>query len=203
MTGLIALLAAWVTARPVWRQLESMTTQSNLLLREFLDQKLIQSTKTYDTISKLASSFQMTFSEGSLKFCEDERINPEWAFNQEASGQQLQKRVGSYSLESLPADEVRPAFINLNTALLDLPETLDRIHRPFSEEQHGEDRSFSDEEWKSVKSVGHKAEADLLRRINKFDCAVREFRSCFSGYIGALKKRASALETEILGAQRL
>jgi hypothetical protein len=58
IAGLVAILAAYITARPVWRQLSDMSLQTNALLRDYALEQLRRVANRQKWYSERLTPFQ-------------------------------------------------------------------------------------------------------------------------------------------------
>lgn len=162
IAGLIAILAAYVTARPVWRQLEGMSVQTNTLFRDYVLEQLRRTDNRRNWYLKRLGGFSEDVSRRIYEMEEEEggTIDINWAHGSQQTAtsllSELQKHGETRDLSAIEK-ELSEVFATLNKFI----DTLDSIHRPHSMDQHDADHSFTDEQWAALKVVGKEAEANL------------------------------------------
>jgi hypothetical protein len=161
----VALLAAYVAVRPVWRQVALTQTQSNGVLREMLlERKLeIEQAKVdirenvSKPIIKLASALSW-YKQGELM---DEQSAH--AFDRQLSTA-LTWLTEKYRWRDSEAVEQKKQVLILElTTTIDI---LNDIHAPAHTDQHDEERSMSDENWQAFINRGQEAKT-LIKAANK------------------------------------
>ena len=199
IAGLIALLAAYVTARPVWRQIEGMRVQTNTLFRNYVLEQIRRTDNRRDWYSKRLKSFNEDVNHQIYEMEEREggTMNPEWAHHTEQRAICLTDELRRHE-ETRDLSAIEKERSEVIDALGKLIETLDSIHRPHSIDRHDPEYSFSDEQWDALKRAGEKAEAELASVANTLseaskrldDALVREL----SAYRLQLKQVQSSLQ---------
>ncbi|MCT8269090.1 hypothetical protein NYQ83_17575 [Afifella sp. JA880] len=176
LAGLVALFAAYVTARPVWRQLDRMSLQTTLMHREFLDERQSTLRARWRRESKKLTSFSDEVKTGigwTRQY--NKEINPHWAFDQEKLTRRLIVELESYRTDNRDPALVEAAIDEVIEALRRLADTMGAIHIPASEDQSGPDHCFSDEEWNDLINRADVAEQELDGLASEVSSAILRF----------------------------
>ena len=195
IAGLIAILAAIITAWPVWRQLRDMRVQTNTIFRDYVLEQL----RRNDNRRKWYSDRLDKFNEGvsrrlyEMEELEGGGINVHWAHDTEYLAahllQQLEKHGETRDLSAVE-DELRKVL----TSLTELIDTLDSIHRPASMVQHDEDHSFTDEQWAELAAAGEKAEGDLAGVANALSMATKSLDEAFARELSTFRQQLKRVQ---------
>lgn len=162
VAGLIAIIAAYISARPVWRQLEGVSVQTNTLFRDYVLEQLRRTANRKAWYSKRLGSFNDDVGRRiyEMETLEGGTINVHWAHDTQQRAAYLLAEMQTHA-ETRDLSAVEKELSEVYTALDQLVETLDSIHRPCSMDQHDEDHSFTDKEWEALKVSAEKAEENV------------------------------------------
>ncbi len=183
IAGLIAILAAYLTARPVWRQLDGMSVQTNTLFRDYVLEQLRRTDNRRSWYSKRLGKF---VEDTCRRIYEMEEmkggtIDIHWAHGTQQDVTSLLSALKKHG-ETRDLSAIERELSEVFATLSKLADTLDSIHRPHSMDKHDPEHPFTDEQWAALGMAGKEAEAnlasvanDLLEASNRLDAAlVRE-----------------------------
>jgi hypothetical protein len=194
ITGFMAIAAAVIAVKPVWRQLRQTAVQTNLNLREFL----------FDRISIIAGR-QRWFADSLGKFQSDvlvrlyemERdgkgMNVPWAFDQAQAAGGLLAAVRQKQEEHRDPPSIEAAIAAAIGTLEALENALDAIHRPDSS-QSDEDYTISDEDWKKMGNAARDAEKQIHAVADRFSSAVKHLDDMINAELRSLRRRVRDID---------
>lgn len=181
IAGAVALLAAAITVQPVWRQLDRMGVQTNTVFREFLQERLRNTTLRRkwldDHLQKFRNEVGQRLNE--MQELDGGKINIHWVFERAQITGTLVSDLRRYQIERRDPVEIENCINDVIEALVVLEARCDTIHRTHSSDQSGEDWSISDEDWAGMKAAGIEAEglvgSDALAVNQAVDCLEERF----------------------------
>lgn len=198
ITGGLALGAAYLAAKPVWRQLELTQTQSNGVLRDMLLQRQAEVQHARAALlervgAKLNDLDHHLGWEGA-----DERISEQdaFGFDQILSTSISWLRIGYHWRDSSQVEVARDALTDKIDALL---ATLSDIHAPAHTDQHGEDYNISDEDWVAFIARGEAAKDEVGEAVSQARSAFAKVLDEMETEATALKKRLTKLNEALIG----
>jgi hypothetical protein len=174
IAGAGAIAAAYVAAKPVWRQIELSQTQANGVLREMLQER-----KAEIQQARSASSDKVGTALNELALAvpwEDEgaRITEHEAHHHDVGLSQAVRwlRTGYHWRDSSLVENVRETLI---LRIDDLIRVLRDVHYPAHTEQHDEDHNMSDEEWAAFVKRGEEAKGEVPESLAVAQSSNRHF----------------------------
>jgi len=174
IVGAGAIGAAYVAAKPVWRQLELTQTQANGVLREMLLQRQAELKKAQEASTEKVGKIVNDLADGVEVDGHILRISEHDAHHFDMGIY----HAASWLEHDYPWHDgvgVRAAKKTLIAALLALSELLGEVHRPVSTDQHGDDYSISDPDWADLVARGEAAKDEVPESVSKAHSAYREF----------------------------
>lgn len=202
IAGLIAIGAAWITARPVWRQLDRMSVQTGTMYREFLEEHLKALLARRKWLMDRISPFQQEVGQRLYEMRELEgRLNVHWVFARSQIAGSLLRELMDYRERSRDPAEMSDALDKLVEALKALEDNLDDIHRPASSDQTGEDWAYSDEQWAEIHRKSAEADAALDRLVSTFDEASRQLGKAVELEVNRLRYRLKETDDGLLNGR--
>lgn len=200
LTGIGALVAAYVAAKPVWRQLELTQTQANGVLRDMLMQR---QSEVANAASALTENVGKPLSEldRHLYWPDGEaiRLDEHQAFHHD---QNISRAITWLRSESKHRDSstVEAAKAGLIEKIDGLLTVLDHIHRPAHTEQHDEDHSFTDEQWAEFLARGESAKDEVEAALAQAQEALTIVSQAMVSEKAAIKARLKKLDEVLIAA---
>jgi len=199
IAGLIAIMAALITARPVWRQLDRMSVQTGTMYRDFLADRLKALQGRRKWLFDKIEPFEQEVSQRMYEMREIEnRLNIHWVFDRAQTTAILIRELETYRATNRDSSEMAEAVASLVQRLKALEENLDTIHRPDSTDQSGEDWSYTDEQWTEIRAKAEAADAALDGIVNEFEAASKQLRNVVDGEIGRLRDRVKVTDDALM-----
>jgi hypothetical protein len=198
IAGLIAILAAYITARPVWRQLEGMSIQANALYRDYVLEQIRRTDNRRTWYSKRLESFNEDVGRRLYEMEEREGgvVDVNWAHGAQQRAtcllDELQRHGETRDLSAVER-ELSEVFSNLRR----LVDTLDSVHRPHSMDQHDADHSFTDEEWAELKVAAEKAEVELSGVANALSQASMRLDAAFAAELSTFRQQLKQVQASL------
>ena len=203
IAGLIAILAAIITARPVWRQLDRMAVQTDTIFREFLADRLQSLKGRRQWLRDKINPFRNEVGQRLYEMRELENgLNIHWVFERDQLAGTLIDKLRTYQVTNRDPADMAKGMAELITKLEALRDSLDSIHRPHSMDQSGEDYAFTDKEWAAIKAKGHAADDELDRVVSEFEAAAKSFFDAADVEISHLRDRVKATDDALLAGKR-
>lgn len=183
IAGLLALTAAFVAARPVWRQL-------TLSARDTLVGRVSNMESKRDTTRQLMTSITTEFISQLNPNDEDRKLNPhpEWASEAQNTVARVVATLTNHQETSLDGeliDSKRKAVIQECTPLSDC---LSEIHAPYSVDFGGFEAP-AEEEQPAYTERGHRAERALGNHISAVAKAADDLDGAFMVGLKQLRER--------------
>lgn len=199
ITGAAALAAAFVAARPVYRQLALMRTQSEAVLRDML---LARDADLGAAIKGVAKEVSERLSSlGSAVYWEEgDEIDEDRAYHHERNlslaAQWLKSQYGWRDMHK--AEEFRAVAIAEIDTLVD---TLDAIYRPVSTEKESDDHSFTDAEWAELEAHAEAAKGEVLGKLSAAQKAVAAYVVEIANEQRAIREKLKLLDRALVTIQ--
>jgi len=198
IAGGLALAAAYLAAKPVWRQLALTQTQSNGVLREMLLHRQVEVQQARAALMENVGS--KLFDLEHLLGWEDEAepISEHDAFgNDQILSQSISwLRTGYHWRDRSQVEAARVELIGKIDALL---QTLEAIHAPAHTDQHDEDHSISDEDWVAFLARGESAKGEVGGSVGAARAAFNSLLQEMESEAEALKERLTKVNEALLG----
>lgn len=198
--GLLAILAAWIAAKPVWKQLRDTSLQAMIAQRETIVGIKKDAERRFAKVEKvIAEPFRNLSRLTTDPVGEMIEIGPHDAFG---VGGQLQGVLDWY-LETLRETEspaIEAEKDKLRDALGKLERALNDVHWIDHNDQHGDDYSLTDEEWEEVKRRNVEAPAKVYEHFGTANQAMRDLKEAQSAWLETLRALIAQLDGKIVGA---
>jgi len=199
LAGIIAIVAALITARPVWRQLDRMSVQTNTMYREFLADRLKALEGRRKWLFEQIAPYRQEVGQRMYEMREFENgLNIHWVFERSQITGLLVSKLEAYRDANRDSAEMAGAVDDMIGQLKVLEDNMDDIHRPHSTEQSGEDWSYTDEEWAEVGRKGEAADAALDGLVADFEVAAKRLREVVDHEIDRLRDRVKATDDALM-----
>jgi hypothetical protein len=196
LTGIGAVSAAYIAAKPVWRQLELTQTQSNGVLREMLLQR---QTEVEQAFSAVSDKLGRPLNNLSILFydLDDEQITEMQAH---AHDQAISHGLSWYRdfYKWRDSAEIDTARSKLVVKLESLTRILSDIHGPAHTDQHDENRSISNQVWAEFLARGHAAKAEVEDALSEAETAKSAVADAMKLEIAAIGSRLKALDKALM-----
>jgi len=198
IAGLIAILAAYMTAKPVWRQLRSMSVQTAMVHREFLAERLRALDARRAALAKNLDPYSDQIHQRLMEMREIEgKLNIHWVFERAQITWSLINDLKTEGRQHRDPAPISIAFDALMDSLNRLYETLEDIHRPQSTDQSDEDHEFTDAEWADIGEKGKIADARLDGEISEFEQRWRDLKAAFETELSGLRDSLQAIDAQL------
>lgn len=197
ITGVLAICAAWYAATPVWRQLKDSNLQTTIMYRETLAQRLREAVERAARVAQAIDGPLMEAGRLTNEpWGEPIEIDEHTAFHLE---QTIGKQLDWYLVTLIDTEErrIEDAKKQLKTAIDDLIETLNAIHWPAHNDQHDEDYSFSDEEWRDILSKSEESRSLASVKVSTVQQAYAALRGAQRLYLQELRQKIGQLDQRI------
>lgn len=199
ITGLVALAAAGAAAWVAWRQLGRMTIQSNGLVRAALQEQLQGAVRRQramiEGLAKISQDIQSRIWE--VETYQGQSIHPEWAASRENECDALLERMKKFRDRQLGTAVIDAKVEIAEAALSKLSMTLATIHRPVSTDQHDEDRSYTDRQWKEIEQQAAQAEEELSSVADRYSETIKPIDEAFAEEIKLLRSRIKKIDEHL------
>lgn len=200
IAGCIAIVAAYLTARPVWKQLTGMNIQANTLLRNYVLEQLRRVANRRTWYSERLRKFNEDTGRRIYEMDNFEKggINPHWAADNQQRAAHLLDQILKHG-ETRDLSGVEGELTAVKGSLSKLIDTLDSIHRPFSMDQHDEDHCFTDQQWADLKAAGEKAEGELAGAASDLSEVSERLDEAFAAELRTYQKQLSQIQALLKG----
>lgn len=192
IAGGVAIVAAYIAARPVWHQLKLNQTQANGVLRDMLIDREADLKKARASVAEKIGR-QLNDLDSDIGFdAPPQKLTAEEAFNHDLGiSHALSWLRTEYPWrDSGSVDAARNGLIE---KLEDLLNTLNEIHGPDHTEQVTEDYAISDEEWEKFVARSETAKDEVPDRLSEAQRAHREFLTSIETERNAIEARLKSL----------
>lgn len=202
IAGLLAIGAAWMTARPVWRQLDRMSVQTGTMYREFLAERLKALLVRRKWLFERISPFQQEVNQRLYEMREFENgLNIHWVFERSQIASSLRRELEAYRATSRDPAEMTEALDKLIIALKALEDDLYDIHRPTTTDQSGEDYAYTDEQWAEIGRKAKEADSALDGLLSGFNAASRKLGDAVDLEVSHLRDRLKETDDNLLNGK--
>lgn len=199
ISGLIALVAAFVAVRPVWKQLALTQTQANGVLREMLLKREVEIGKAHVAlVEKVRPPLNELDSE---LYSPDDQLLEFSAEGAHHYSQRISSAAHWLSTASKERDSaaVEVAKDALAEKLAAVEALLNEIHFPVSMDQEGEGYSISDEDWAKYVARSEAAQTEVVGAVSAARSALREVEGALSKERRVIKARLKKVDEALLG----
>jgi hypothetical protein len=200
LTGLIAIAAAYIAARPVWLQLKQGSVQTNAGLRDFLQDRIRITERMRKWFSDHLAPLSERINSEAYMQVESGAINPHWAFNEEQRTATKLDEVEFYWNGTGGPRSIETDVAATIDHLTHLRETLDAIHRPASADRDDPENPIDDDSWRTVLAAGAQAEQELLHVTGSLTNAVKRLDDALAAELKTLRDRLRQTDDLLLHA---
>ena len=197
IAGVLAIIAALIAARPVWRQLGDIRLQTHAVKRENLSLRLAEASNSfqlaYESVeTPLRNLMQSTHDPGGSPIEIDEHTSHsllltvqgklDWFFQQD------------HGIESVAITESKRKVL---ASKLALEETLSDAYFTAANAQHDEHWSFTDDQWQELESKGQKARVEAAQMATDYATAWQKLRQTHQEWQKEMREKISSIDTQI------
>lgn len=199
IAGLLAIGAAYITAYPVWRQLDRISVQTGTMFREFLADRIRALVAHRKWLAAQIGPFRQEVEQRLYEMREfEDGLNIHWIFERAQIAGSLKGSLKKYQREQRDAEAIATCLRKTLENLDILEATLDEIHYPHSSDQSGEDYSFTDEQWAEVRRAGEAADERLDGEVASFTKAANALDEALASELSALRDRLRHADDALL-----
>lgn len=200
VTGLLALLAAFIAARPAWRQIRSLQIQSAVMARDTLIMRVAALESQRDTTRTRITSITSDFVRRiyPYEWETEPDINPEWASEAEQTVNQVVTALTALQETSLDGeliDTTRRATIQ---QAKELSTCLSEIYVPYSGVLDDSELNLTKEQIAAAEAAATGAEGNLEQRISAVKKGGDALDAAFQAGLERLRDRIRQIDALIV-----
>lgn len=199
ITGVLALVAAFIALRPVYGQLKLMREQNKVMLRSTINEMMVSLDRdlasTHEIIEKRFSQVAQD-----LGYFEDHGDPPsiaEWASERDANIRAVIRELKESFFRHHDVEAVEEHKGDLILALDDLSECLDAIYTPQWHWTHPNHEWTEDEEKEAV-AKAKKAEEEVRDKVRRVALAKTHLSAAREGQRGVYSRRLREIDDTLL-----
>lgn len=201
IAGALAIAAAYIAARPVWRQLDRMSVQTGTMFREFLADRVRALTARRKWLTERIDPYRTEVGQRIYEMRELENgLNIEWVFHRAQLTGDLKAKLQRYQREQRDPAAMAARLQDVVDRLSVLEATLNDIHRPHSGDQSGEDYALTDAEWAEIGRAGEAADERLDAEVAAFEASARQLEEAIGRELSELRDRLRGADEALLKA---
>ena len=201
LAGALALLAAFLAAWPVWRQLKALKVQSAVLSRDVLTTRLraleARRNATREKIGSVTGAF-MEIRQPYEEEGDAPDITPHWAFKTEHMADELKGFLAAHQDSSLDGVHIDAARKAVMLAVEELARCLYQIHAPYSLDLHAADLNLTDSQIENaeegVEKDADNAKVELEAKRSTVSKSAGELDTAFASALLQLRSRISLID---------
>ena len=200
IAGVLAILAAYFAARPVWRQVKDTSLQTKINQRETLSNRMNEAIDRFERVKKdmdepLGKLMHATWDHAGEPY----EIDDNTAYNLHMT---VAGKLNWYleTLRETEAHEIEVAKARLHQVRKELENTLDAAYWPASHDQSDEDYSLTDDQWQEALEKARHAKVEAAQKAAAFSSAWRELREVQSNWVNKTRQRIGLLDNAISGS---
>jgi hypothetical protein len=200
VTGLLALLAAYIAARPVWRQITSLQIQSEVMARETLIMRVTAIESRRDATRKKIESITHEFLRAIYPYgeCADPNINTEWAFEAEKIVDTIVVALIAHQETSLDGELIDTKRSAAIEQAKELSDCLSEIHAPYSCDLHDPELNLTEEQIAAATAASPRAEGHLEECISAVRTSGAELDAAFKVTLEQLRGRIRQIDVVVV-----
>ena len=201
-TGLLALLAAYIAARPVWRQIRSLQIQSAVMVRDTLTMRVAAVESRRDTTLEKIEGITRGLRRG-MYINEDEDINPYWAHDAEQIVDAVVIALTAHQEASLDGELIDTKRRAVIQKAKELSVCLCEIHTPYSRDLDSQpELGLTKEQIAAAEAAADaaatRAEGDLQQRISAVRKSADELDAAFKASLDELRARIRQIDVLVV-----
>ncbi|WP_108836704.1 hypothetical protein [Tateyamaria sp. Alg231-49] len=197
IAGVLAILAAYFAARPVWKQVKDTSLQTMINQRETISERVNEAIDRFQRVKNemdetLQALMHATWDPAGEPIAIDD--NTAYGLHMSVAG-----KLNWYleTLRDTEAHEIEVAKARLREAREELGNTLDTAYWPASHSQSDEDYSFTDQEWEDVQEKARHAKSEAADKASTFASSWRALVEVQSDWVKKSRQKISALDDVI------
>lgn len=199
--AMIAIVAAYFAARPVWLQLRKMNVQQDIMAREIIARRLdaIEARRMYleSKLTELLQEVWRTIYDWHVDPAEyhPEAINPHWAFDRAHTAENIQRELENHQrlkADTILIEEARAVVIS---RLAEFSECLFAICAPA---QYAGDPDLSAEQEAALETESEDAKNNFEKITEQVDSARKRYAETTATEIVAIRSRLREIDDQIL-----
>jgi hypothetical protein len=182
VTGGVAIVAAIIAVRPVWKQLQHMSVQSGIMAREVLSQRLLitekRGTDTAGALSSVTDELLNHMYPG--QEVTEPIIDSEWAFGADQLTWKVIGHMEADQSSRWDVESIERARARVLVALREQQNCLDDIHCPDSRDLDDPEYRLSDKKKRKVSALAVQAKKNLTKKVFILKSAAEDLNNAFS-----------------------
>ncbi|WP_334181798.1 hypothetical protein [Novosphingobium sp.] len=205
ITGVMALVAAGLAARPVLKQLALMRTQNNVMVRETIGHMVValdaQRASMNEIIAKPLSEI-----DGDIEYHEQYGPPPsihEWYSAAHSKANGLFRHLRSLFIQSQDAEIVERSKDALLEAAEKLAATLSDICQPIYATIHVTEYEWTEQELAERNAKAEGAENQLAAAVDAVSAATRDLRAAYANQRAVLVRQLRVIDDGLLNSVTL
>jgi hypothetical protein len=200
-TGFLAVFAAYIAARPAWKQLASLKTQTAVLARDTLVARVSAMESRRQTTRREVVKITHEFTAQIYPYGgeqEKPEINHPWAFEAEKTANSVIALLTAHQETSLDGELVDAKRQNMIQQAKMLVECLSKIHIPSSADLRGPDLFLTDDQIAEVTEEGVRSEKYLEDRISHVTKSATDLDAAFEAGLEKLRSRIRQIDALVI-----
>ena len=197
IAGVLAIIAALLAAKPVWRQLKTINFQSQKTQRDLLDARFRESTAAFQRFQAEVES-QLSIL---MPATHDPGGNPQSINEHTSHGllQTMQRKSDWYYADhhGIESATVLNARNEMQEAKQNLERTLTDAHFTAAYDQSGEDYSYSDVEWAALGAKAERACINAASKTSNYAAAWTAFRQIHLSWQKEIASRIASMDASL------
>jgi hypothetical protein len=199
----LAIFAAWYAAKPVWRQIQKMNVQQDIMARQIIESRLksIEANDRYlDTkLSAYLQDIWRNIYDWHVEPAEydPQSVDPHWAFDMEHHADDILSELGRHQPSRSDTVKIETAREQVVRTLAELSACFNSISAPA---RLAGDPEISEEHEERLEAEEQAARIDMEKIANAVDEARKAFASVAASEIDSIRKRIRQIDDQLLRA---
>ncbi|MCP9231239.1 hypothetical protein NMG46_13400 [Mesorhizobium sp. LMG 17147] len=197
----LAIFAAWYAAQPVWRQIQKMNVQQDIMAREIIERRMksIEANGRYlDT--KLSAYLQDVWRTIYDHFDDEaeydpQSVKPEWAHNMEHGAYEILTELGRHQLSKGDTVKIEAARGEVIKTLGELSSCLNSLSAPA---RLAGEPGISNEQERQLEVEEKAARIEFEKIANAVDETRKAFAGIAASEIDSIRKRIRQIDDQLL-----
>ena len=200
ITGILALIAAGLALRPVYKQLALMRAQNNVMVRETIGHMILQLDAHRDRVHEITGKRLTDVHSAIYRFenyGETKGIG-EWASQQQSEFTSAESELKTLFIQSHDVEAIEDQKAALLASVQDFSGVLWDIYAPDYAFMFPEDCNWSDEERAAAVVRSSEAEKELDAKASSVSAAVRQLNEAYAAQRAGLVRRLRVIDDRLL-----
>jgi hypothetical protein len=200
IAGILAILAAYFAARPVWRQVKDTSVQTMINQRETLFDRLNEAIDRFQRVGKEMDKTVSILMNATWDPAGDPvKINDNTAHGLHST---VAGKLNWYLeiLRETEAHEIEVAKAQLHHVRKELENTLATAYWPAANDQSGEDYSLTNEQWQKLLEDAEHAKTEVSQQASAFASAWYELRNAQSNWEVKTRQKIASFDNVLSGS---